>query len=508
MKDRVKRWVDGAWRCNDKCCISFQCAACQKESAADFRNRNKRVAREAGATKAVLEATCLPSVQAGQADDVNLQKAIDESLKEAAKAGSVQAGQADDVNLQKAVDESLKEAAKAGRVQDGLQNEEAKQRLFHSLIKWRFNVKSILRDGNCLFRSFVAAQKLYNGEQLTVQELRNSVATHLIQKIEAEEGIPHAPYSFFEKNHEGEFVLSDVLQGVRGEEAAWKKSQIDEAAGGKKKKKSVLKTPSRPTLHAYANKIKSGLFGGDLELYVLASLYSVTFHIYSWHYFDGERTYDPQKIGDPEEPAQPPRRVVSLLFEQDFSSETGGRDHYELITSTKFSKWKGLMSAMPKWKVDIGPCYGRAGRGIKALRDFKKGDVLLFYDGHRVDDNGNVVIERKGVKELYEFFAKAMSAEYDQCTFVKTHAVCLGRVHSTGLAIDGFPLTLACFDNVAVLGRGALANSASLKDSNMRMIWIEAPDLPPDFVDHLRDCEAFLIARRDIACVNFIIFLL
>ena len=481
MKDRVKRWVDGAWRCNDTCCIFFQCAACQKESAALLRQRNKRAAQEAGATKAVLDATCLPSVQAGQADDVNLQKAVQESLKEAAKAGSVQAGH---------------------------ENEEAKQKMLHKLIKRRFNVKSILRDGNCLFRSFVAAQKLYNGEQLTVQELRNSVAAHLIQKIEAEGGIPHAPYSFFVKNHQDEFVLSDVLQGVRGEEAAWKKSEIEEAAGGKKKKKSAFKAPSQPTLHAYANKIKSGLFGGDLELYVLASLYNVTFHIYSWHYFDGVRTYAPQKIGDPEESAQPPRRVVSLLFEQDFSSETGGRDHYELITSAKFSKWKALMSAMPKWNVDIGPCYGRAGRGIKALRDFKKGDVLLFYDGHRVDDKGHVVIERKGVKELYDFFATAMSAEYDHCTFVKTHAVCLGRVHSTGLAIDGFPLTLACFDSVAVLGRGALANSGSLKDSNMRMIWVEAPDLPPDFVEHLRDCEAFLIARRDIACVNFIIVLL
>jgi hypothetical protein len=507
MKDRVKRWVNGTWRCNDKCCISFQCAACEKESAADLKERNKRTAQEKGATKAVLEATCLSSALPVSA--------------QGGSCGSVQAGEADDVNLQKAVDKSLKHAAKASIVPDGLQYERAKQQRFHSLIKRRFNVKRIPRDGNCLFHSFVAAQKLYNGEQLTVQELRNAVATHLIQKIEAEGEIPHAPYSFFEKNHEGEFVLSDVLQAVRGEEAAWRKSQIDEADGGKKKKKKVFKAPSRPTLHGYANQIKSGLYGGDLELYVLASLYNVTFHLYSWHYFDGERAYAPQLIGDPkvlsDEPDAPqkmhasevaPRRIVSLLFQQDFSSQTGGRDHYELITKPKFSKWNRLMSAMPKWNVDIGPCYGRAGRGIKALRNFKKGDVLLFYDGHRVDDKGHVVIERKGVKELYDFFAPAISEEYDQCTFVKTHAVCLGRVHSTGLAIDGYPLTLACFDKVDVLGRGALANSASLKDSNMIMIWVEAPDLPPDFIDHLRDCEAFLIARRDIACVNFIILLL
>jgi len=94
------------------------------------------------------------------------------------------------------------------------------------------------------------------------------------------------------------------------------------------------------------------------------------------------------------------------------------------------------------------------------------------------------------VKELYDFFREAISADYDQSTFVKTHAVCLGRVHSTGLAIDGYPLTLSWVDDVEVLGRGALANSASPKYSNMRMIWVEAPDLPPDFVDHLRDPPA------------------
>ena len=37
----------------------------------------------------------------------------------------------------------------------------------------------------------------------------------------------------------------------------------------------------------------------------------------------------------------------------------------------------------------------------------------------------------------------------------------------------------------------------------MIMIWVEAPDLPQDFIDRLRDCEAFLIARRDIRCVHF-----
>ena len=236
MKDRVKRWVDGAWRCNDKCCTSFQCAACQKETAAVLRE-SKRTAQEStaasAATNAVLKASFLDSLPS-----VNLQKALQMSERDAAMAGSVQAGQAHDVNLQKAIDKSLKQAAKASRVQ-----ERAKQTLFHSLIKRRFSVKKIPRDGNCLFHSVLAALKL----ELTVQELRNSVAAHLIEKFEAEGAVPHSPYSFFEKNEADEFVLSDVLQGVRGEEAA------------KKKKKKVSKAPSRPTLHAYANQIKSGL---------------------------------------------------------------------------------------------------------------------------------------------------------------------------------------------------------------------------------------------------------
>ena len=290
--------------------------------------------------------------------------------------------------------------------------------------------------------------------------------------------------TFFEKNDddEGAYVLTGAYELVRGEDAKLKKKN---------------KNRPRPTLQQYATQLRHDLYGGDLEFYVLASLYNLTIHVYSWHFFDGQRNYSPQVIGSGP-------RIISLLFEQDFRSSTGGRDHYCLITSQKFTKWNALMRAMPKWKVDIGPCNGRAGRGVCALRDFKKGDPLLYYDGHRVDDKGVVVIEREAVKKLYDHFRDQLSQIYDDTKFVQSHAVCLGRCHCTGLLIDGYALTLPCFDDVDILGRGALANSANPKDSNMKLLWIEAPDLPIDVIDHLRDCEAILVARRDISCVIYL----
>jgi hypothetical protein len=387
----------------------------------------------------------------------------------------------DCVNFQKSIDKSKKEAVKAAKALAMNGQDQAKQKVLHSLIKKRFNIQRIPRDGHCLFNCFITAQKLHNNETLTLKQVRDSVAAHLVKEIEENGAIPGQMYEYFEKNDEGAFVLTGAFESLRGEAAA--------------RRKKGKKASPKPTLHEYAAKIQSGMYGGDLEMIVLASVYNVSFHVYSWHFFDEQRHHEPQVIGSGP-------RIISLLYEQDFSSATGGQDHYQLMKSQKFTKWNAYMRDMPKWKIDIGPTFGRAGRGIMALRDFKKGDVLLYYDGHRVDERGEIEIEREGVKKLFDHFSLEMSAQYDWTTFVKSHAVCLGRTHVTGLFIDGYPLTLPCFDDVEVLGRGALANSGSPKDSNMRMVWVEAPDLPTDFVNHLRDCEAFLVARRDIWYVN------
>jgi hypothetical protein len=62
----------------------------------------------------------------------------------------------------------------------------------------------------------------------------------------------------------------------------------------------------------------------------------VQFHVYSWQFFNGQN-YAPQVIGSAD-------RVVSLLFEQDFSSKTGGRDHYEVIIYSQRASPKGFLS--------------------------------------------------------------------------------------------------------------------------------------------------------------------
>jgi hypothetical protein len=74
----------------------------------------------------------------------------------------------------------------------------------------------------------------------------------------------------------------------------------------------------------------------------------------------------------------------------------------------------------------------------------------------------------------------------------------LGRRHTTDFVIDGYPTTLEKFDHVDFMGRAAMANSASAKDSNMRCIWVKSPNFPPDVIEKIADCECFMIARRDI----------
>jgi hypothetical protein len=149
---------------------------------------------------------------------------------------------------------------------------------------------------------------------------------------------------------------------------------------------------------------------------------------------------------------------------------------------------------MPEWNKEIGPCFSDIGRGIKALRAFHAGDVLMFYDGHRVDSEGRVVFERQSVKHLFD------SYNFDPASvdFKRTHAVGLGRSSSLDVFIDGYPLTLDIFDSEPCIGRGAMANSASPTASNMKMEWHDAPDLPLDIVDNVRHKEAFLVARKDI----------
>ena len=94
------------------------------------------------------------------------------------------------------------------------------------------------------------------------------------------------------------------------------------------------------------------------------------------------------------------------------------------------------------------------------------------YDGHRVDEQGNVVIRRESVDRLMKQFPE-IDRELTGEAFQVTHAVRLGRAGSNAssresrLVIDGGPLTRRCLDHVPNVGRMALADSANFTQKNM-----------------------------------------
>jgi hypothetical protein len=367
----------------------------------------------------------------------------------------------------KAVKAAVKASLRQKKRKTKASSEELKQDRFLAVVRKQFLVKNIPRDGHCLFAAFSAGYNKLFGVQMSVPQLRGEVADFLIQ---SKGKVPGLLYDQF-KEHNGEIVMVDRLQFAR----------------------NVLDDDEGPcTLEAYAALLRDNLYGGDVEVAALAHLYNVQVHVYSWHYYHDHNVFDPQYFG-----AITSERHMSLLFEQDFANMEGRRDHYDLVYSDHYLKWREYMRRMPEWNKDIGPCEGPAGRGVKALRDFRKGEVIMYYDGHRVDERGNVVFERAGVKQVFDAYGYDPSATpYQKC-----YSVSLCCMRSSTLAIDGYGLTLALFDSETVVGRGALANSGTPITSNMKIEWHDAPDLPMDLIDHVRDKEAFLVARRDIRYV-------
>ncbi len=343
--------------------------------------------------------------------------------------------------------------------------DELKQGRFLDLVSKQFLVKEISKDGHCLFAAFAAGIKRVIGEDVTVKSLRSKVADFLLS---SKGHVPGMVYAQFTQLSDGSIVTdpSASLQIVR----------------------NIGHAPI--TLEQYAAKVRKDLYGGDLEIATLACVFQVSIHVYSWIYFNDSNIFQPEYYGSGQQ-------HVALLFQQDFSSAKGAQDHYDLIVADQFWKWRKCMNAMPVWKKDLGICNSLKGRGIQALRDFEPDEVLLWYDGHRIDTVGNLVFARPSITELFQRF----NLHYDSVDFQDTHAVRLGRRQSMDVLIDGYPLCDPCFDDELWVGRGALANSGSPQESNMKLIWVEAPDLPPDPIDNLRNCEAILVARRRIRYV-------
>ena len=380
------------------------------------------------------------------------------ALKESAKAKHSQSQF--DRDTAKAIKDSKKKKVRGQPSQS-----EVRQDQFLKIMRQQFLIKDIERDGDCLFNAFASGYYKATREEVTSQDLRQQVAQFL---RDSKGQVPGLLYQQFEELEDG-LIMSCRQASLQS---------------------SRNKSLAPMTLEEYARKVEKDLYGGDLEVAVLAHLFKVQIHVYSWQFYQESNVFSPEFFGD-----ILCQKHVAMLWTQNFDYKTGGQDHYDTVYLDHYAKWRHYMYTMPEWNTDIGPCYSEArGRGIKALRAFKAGEVLLFYDGHRVNHDGVVVFERQSVKRLFE------RHNFDPASieFKRTHAVGLGRSLTVDVLIDGYALTLPIFDCEPCIGRGALANSANLQQSCMIMEWHDAPDLPLDLVDGLRNKEGFLVARRDI----------
>ncbi len=151
-----------------------------------------------------------------------------------------------------------------------------------------------------------------------------------------------------------------------------------------------------------------------------------------------------------------------------------------------FEVYKQLFDKLPVWNVDLEVCKisDEIGRGIRAKKKFVKGSVLGIYDGNRCDEKGNIIL---AVPTLKQFFCQypTLDRSISPSPFRKSHALCVGGTHVSGLFIDGFPLCHPCLDPCYDrLGKFSLANSASSHSAaNMKPVWILSPHLPPDKIN-------------------------
>jgi hypothetical protein len=202
----------------------------------------------------------------------------------------------DCVNLEKGVQKSKKELAKAAAILAQNDSDVAKQKTFLSLIKKRYSVKTIARDGDCLFNCIMVDQERLTKTKMNVQQVRDSVAAALISEMTSNGCITRQVYDFFGKNDEGVFVLNSFFESYRG--AAADAAKAAEKSAKKKGVPVELPPPTPPpTLEEYADMIRGNMFGGDLETLLLANLYDLTINVFSWQFFDGDRSFSPQVYG-------------------------------------------------------------------------------------------------------------------------------------------------------------------------------------------------------------------
>jgi hypothetical protein len=256
----------------------------------------------------------------------------------------------------------------------------------------------------------------------------------------------------------------------------------------------------RVTLEQYCHQIETSLYGGTEELMLIAQMFNVRIHVFHNESYIGGDPFPIESFKVNPMDSHDVTDIYLLL-------ETGGKgiaDHHTLMIH-KHARHKELMSRAPI--VDIDYCVAESdyGYGLMAMRIFEEGDftgnsftsiiihfysaaccclleLFMFfyyfkfvqtgwYDGHRVDTKGNVVIRRDSVDKLMKKFPE-IDRELTGEAFRTTHAARLGRIGSkmlnaSGLVIDGGPLAHRCLDHEPNVGRMSLADSANFTQKNM-----------------------------------------
>jgi hypothetical protein len=83
---------------------------------------------------------------------------------------------------------------------------------------------------------------------------------------------------------------------------------------------------------SYAAVLRTTLYGGDMEIAILAQLFKMKVFVYTSLQWKSGFRFTPETYGLPEDHENPEGGLIRLLFEE---GKSGGQDHYSLLTLTR-----------------------------------------------------------------------------------------------------------------------------------------------------------------------------
>jgi hypothetical protein len=319
------------------------------------------------------------------------------------------------------------------------------QKLFVQKLLCSFKRINIPKDGHCLFHCFAIffnrhGLKMVNssdpsdedsGVQFSPQIVRNLCADELIR---LDGKIPGLMFVCIFS------IFIDVLMFF----CFFRFNPFDD---GDSSELTSLRDEATISLNVrdYAESLRTNLYGGDLEIATLAWLFKIKVSVYSHYQWKGSCDELRPEVHVQESDADDPEGgEIHILFEHGMMS--GGSDHYSLIVPSRasrcefalsdsdddsdlgpknlryealsplvvapkplrqkqallkeseaplpkvfnFQKHAFMTKSLPRWNIDIKvvDISPSVGRGIVAMRNFHKKEVVGIYDGHRCDDNG------------------------------------------------------------------------------------------------------------------------